>query len=90
VDGAPPTAPANLKGSVKPKSITLTWSASSDNVGVTGYQVYRNSVLLTTVTGLSYKDNTVTRGTVYIYYVKARDAAGNVSGASNSVTVTAR
>ena len=90
VDGAPPTAPTNLKASVKPKSITLTWSASSDNVGVTGYQVYRNGALLTTVTGLSYKDNTVTRGTVYTYHVKARDAAGNVSGPSNSVTVTAR
>ncbi|MDQ1722777.1 MAG: hypothetical protein QOI26_2511, partial [Pseudonocardiales bacterium] len=85
-DTQPPTAPANLAYS-SPASgqIALTWSASTDNVGVTGYSVYRNSALLSTVTGTSYTDTAAGTGTVS-YYVTARDAAGNVSPASNTVT----
>ncbi|MGI8665034.1 MAG: CARDB domain-containing protein [Jatrophihabitans sp.] len=86
-DTQAPTAPSNLAYTQPSGTIALTWTASTDNVGVTGYNVYRNSALLTTVTGTSYTDSTAGTGTVS-YYVTARDAAGNVSGASNTVTRT--
>ena len=57
----------------------LSWTASTDNVGVTGYEVYRGTTLIKTVTGTSTSDTTVAAGTTYGYTVKAKDAAGNVS-----------
>ncbi|MFC1421232.1 CARDB domain-containing protein, partial [Streptacidiphilus cavernicola] len=86
VDTTPPTAPGNL-AYTSPASgqIALTWTASTDNVGVTGYDVYRNGVLATTVTGLTFTDSQPDTATVS-YYVKAHDAAGNQSAASNTVT----
>jgi hypothetical protein len=85
-DNQPPTAPSNL-AFTSPGSgqINLTWSASTDNVGVTGYDVYANNVLRTSVTGTSYTDNQPDGATV-TYYVRAKDAAGNQSPNSNSVT----
>ena len=66
----------------------LSWTASTDNVGVTGYEVYRGTTLIKTVTGTSTSDTTVAAGTTYSYTVKAKDAAGNVSSASDPATVT--
>jgi len=63
----------------------LTWTASTDNVGVTGYDVYANNALRTTVTGTSYTDTQSDTATV-TYFVRAHDAAGNQSGNSNTVT----
>lgn len=85
-DVTPPSAPANL-AFTQPGGgqIALTWSASTDNVGVTGYDVYANNVLRTSVTGTSYTD-TQPASTTVTYYVRAHDAAGNQSGNSNSVT----
>jgi hypothetical protein len=89
-DTQPPTAPSNL-AYTQPASgqIKLTWGASTDNVGVSAYDVYRNSALITSVAGtvLTYTDSQPDTATVS-YYVKARDAAGNQSGASNTVTRT--
>jgi hypothetical protein len=89
-DTQAPSAPGNL-AYTQPASgqIRLTWNASTDNVGVTGYDIYANNSLLTSVAGnvLSYTDTRPDSATVS-YYVKARDAAGNVSGASNTVTRT--
>ncbi|GJM79581.1 hypothetical protein HMSSN139_20770 [Paenibacillus sp. HMSSN-139] len=87
-DTQPPTAPANLAftqpttGSVK-----LTWSAATDNVGVTGYDVYANGQLRGSVNGstLTYTDPQPA-GVTVSYYVIAKDAAGNASGPSNTVT----
>lgn len=88
-DTTPPTAPADLSGSAtSPTSISLTWTASTDNVGIKDYQVWRNGGLIATVTSPSHTDSTVSGGTTYSYTVKARDAAGNVSAASNTATVT--
>jgi hypothetical protein len=86
-DTQAPTAPTNLAYAASGANLALSWTASTDNVGVTGYNVYRNSALLTTVTGTSYTDTTAGTGTVS-YYVTAKDAAGNVSAASNTVTRT--
>jgi hypothetical protein len=87
-DTQAPSAPANL-AFTQPASgqIRLAWGAATDNVGVTGYNVYANGTLKTTVTGLTYTDSPPDSATVS-YYVKARDAAGNESAASNTVTRT--
>ena len=88
-DTQAPTAPGNLTYT-EPASgqIRLAWNASTDNVGVTGYDIYLNGSLLTTVTGvLTYTDNQPASATV-TYFVRAHDAAGNQSGNSNSVTRT--
>ena len=89
-DTQAPNAPSNLAASApSPTQVNLSWSASTDNVGVTGYEVYRNGALLTTVGAqTSYSDTTVAAGTSYSYQLKARDAAGNRSGFSNSASVT--
>ncbi|WP_123043842.1 carbohydrate-binding protein [Cohnella candidum] len=87
-DTQAPTAPANL-AFTQPTSgtINLTWTASTDNVGVTGYDIYANSQLRGSVNGttLTYTDSQPSNVTV-TYYVVARDAAGNASAPSNSVT----
>jgi hypothetical protein len=86
----PPTAPSNL-AFTQPQSgqVKLTWSASSDAVGVTGYNVYRNSAKIGSVSGstLTYTDAVADTLTVS-YYVTATNAAGLESAASNTVTRT--
>ncbi|HWB36521.1 MAG TPA: CARDB domain-containing protein, partial [Rugosimonospora sp.] len=87
-DTQAPSAPTNL-AYTQPASgqIKLTWSASTDNVGVTGYDIYRNGVQATSVGGstLTYTDNQPDTATVS-YTVRAHDAAGNQSTDSNTVT----
>ncbi|MDQ1744018.1 MAG: acid phosphatase type 7 [Pseudonocardiales bacterium] len=92
-DTAPPTAPGNLSATATGStSVQLGWTASTDNVGVTGYQIFRNSAgtPLATVAGsvTGYVDNSVAAATTYSYTIKAKDAAGNVSTASNTATAT--
>ena len=88
-DTQPPTAPASLAvtGTTN-SSASLSWSAAGDNVGVTGYDVYRGGTLVGTSTGTSYTDTGLSASTGYSYTVKAVDAAGNLSAASNSATAT--
>ncbi|MFJ1598422.1 discoidin domain-containing protein [Streptomyces sp. NPDC088261] len=87
-DTQAPTAPANLTFT-EPSSgqVRLAWGASSDNTGVTGYDVYANNVLRGSVAGnvLTYTD-TQPAGATVSYVVRAKDAAGNVSANSNTVT----
>ncbi|MEU8463542.1 discoidin domain-containing protein [Streptomyces sp. NPDC029003] len=87
-DTQAPTAPGSLS-LTEPAAgqIRLSWQASTDNVGVTGYEVYANNVLRTTVGGgaTTYTDAQPADATV-TYVVRARDAAGNRSGDSNPVT----
>ncbi|MEZ0070235.1 hypothetical protein ABIA32_006287 [Streptacidiphilus sp. MAP12-20] len=89
-DTTPPTAPGNL-AYTQPQSgqINLTWTAATDNVGVTAYDIYANGAKVGSVGGstLTYTDSQPDTATV-TYYVVARDAAGNQSPASNSVTRT--
>ncbi|MFF7386076.1 discoidin domain-containing protein [Streptomyces griseoluteus] len=88
-DTQAPTAPGSLAYTQSGSDVKLTWQASSDNVKVTGYDVYADNQLVKSVAGdvLTYTDTPAATATV-TYYVKAKDAAGNVSGASNSVTRT--
>lgn len=91
VDTQAPTAPENLAlQGVTSTTVTLTWSTSTDNVGVTGYDVYNGAMLAKSVNGstLTAVVDGLTPNTPYTFTVKAKDAAGNVSAASNAVTVT--
>ncbi|MFF9340270.1 discoidin domain-containing protein [Streptomyces sp. NPDC014773] len=89
-DTQAPSAPANL-AYTQPATgqIKLTWNASTDNVGVSGYDIYANNVLLTSVAGgvTTFTDTRPADQTVS-YRVRAKDAAGNQSGDSNTVTRT--
>jgi len=88
-DTQAPTQPANLASTSKTDtSVSLSWTASSDNVGVTGYDVYNGSTLAASVTGTTATLTGLTAGTAYSFTVKARDAAGNVSAASSALSVT--
>jgi chitinase len=88
-DTTAPSAPTNLAVTgTTASSVSLSWGASTDNVGVTGYQVFRAGSNVATVTGTSFTDTGLAASTSYAYTVKARDAAGNVSAASNQVTGT--
>jgi chitodextrinase len=68
--------------------INLSWNASTDNVGVTGYRISRGGVQIATVTGTSYQNTGLTASATYSYTVKAVDAAGNASASSTSVSAT--
>lgn len=89
-DATAPTAPTGLKVSSKTSTtITLSWSASTDNTGVTGYEIFQGSTEVGETTGAtSYTVTGLAASTSYTFTVKARDAAGNRSAASNSVTGT--
>lgn len=88
-DTAAPTTPTNLKASAMAyNKISLTWAASTDNTGVTGYTIIRNGVTIASVGAITnYEDGTVAPNTTYSYQVSARDAAGNKSSASTAASV---
>jgi chitinase len=88
-DATKPTTPANLAAQVQtgPK-VALSWTASTDNVGVAGYRVYRGGTEIGTSTTASYTDSSVTAGSSYTYTVRAYDAAGNLSDPSNAASAT--
>ncbi|PWA07784.1 hypothetical protein DB891_13900 [Flavobacterium laiguense] len=88
-DTQAPTAPTNLAAAGTTATATnLAWTAATDNIGVTAYDVYQGATLKATVTTTSYSVTGLTASTAYSFTVKAKDAAGNVSGASNAVSVT--
>jgi bacillolysin len=88
-DTVAPTAPTSLAASGTTGSTTnLTWTASTDNVAVTGYDIYQGATLKGSSTTTSYTVTGLTALTAYSFSVKAKDAAGNVSAASNVVNVT--
>ncbi|WP_416293288.1 chitinase [Paenibacillus illinoisensis] len=88
-DTTPPSIPAGLtSSSITGTSVQLTWNASTDNVGVTGYDVYQNGILVKSTSAVTTTISGLTSGTAYVFTVKAKDAAGNVSTASNPLSVT--
>jgi chitodextrinase len=96
-DTTPPTAPSNLTAAgISSTQINLSWNASTDNVGVTGYLIERclgsscsNFAQVATVaSGTTYSDTGLTVLTVYSYRVRATDAAGNLSGYSGTATAS--
>ncbi|WP_308190633.1 cellulose binding domain-containing protein [Streptomyces sp. HPF1205] len=88
-DTQAPSTPAGLTVTgTTASSASLSWSPSTDNVGVTAYDVYRGGTLAGTTAGTSFTDTGLAASTPYTYTVKARDAAGNTSAASAAVTAT--
>jgi chitodextrinase len=87
-DTTPPTAPATLSGSAAGLQVSLSWKASTDNVGVVQYKIYRNNTEVANTTSLTYTDASLTTAGTYTYQVRAMDAAGNLSQPSNAWTTT--
>jgi cellulose 1,4-beta-cellobiosidase len=88
-DSTPPSAPTGLTVSgTTSSSASLTWTASTDNVGVTGYDIYRGTTLAGTSTTTSFTDTGLAASTQYSYTVVAYDAAGNLSSPSAAVSAT--
>ncbi|MEK7657932.1 MAG: fibronectin type III domain-containing protein [Patescibacteria group bacterium] len=96
VDAQAPSVPAGLTAqAVSNNQINLSWTASTDNIGITGYRIYRcqgtgcvPTVQIATSTANSYSNIGLTASTAYTYGVSAYDAAGNTSGQSSSAGAT--
>ena len=91
VDSSPPSRPTGLTATaIGPNEIDLSWTASTDDVGVAGYTIYRGGSVLTTVSAgtTTYSDTTVSPSTPYSYTVDAYDAAQNHSTQSAAATAT--
>ncbi len=89
-DTTPPTAPGNLVATARDTTtVDLSWTAATDNIGVAGYDVYRNGTLIAPLGATTvYTDTAAAPATSYTYTVRARDAAGNTSPPSNAAAVT--
>ncbi|WP_024772937.1 VPS10 domain-containing protein [Aquimarina macrocephali] len=88
-DTQAPSTPSNLTASnVTQNTIDLSWVASTDNVGVTGYDIYQGNTVIGTITTTTYQAIGLTANTAYSFKIKAKDAAGNESAASNTLNVT--
>lgn len=89
VDNAPPDDPTGLTATAAGVDrVDLSWNPGSDDIGVVGYEVYRNGVKIApppNITGTSFSDTGLSPGTTYSYYVKAIDGQGNISGPSSTV-----
>lgn len=92
-DLTPPSAPTNLAATstaltATTSSVTLTWSPAADNIGVIGYDIYRDGIKIGTVSTTGFVNSPVTSAATYVYLLVAFDAAGNRSPNSNSVSIT--
>lgn len=88
-DASSPFVPGNVTVSVlSATQVKIAWNASSDNVGVLGYRIYRDGQQVGVVTGLSYVVANLTPATSYRFSIAAHDAAGNVSPRSGEISAT--
>lgn len=88
-DTTPPSVPTGVSATASSSTqINLTWSAATDNVGVTGYKVYRSGTLIGSPTATSYNDTGLTASSSYSYTVAACDAANNCSAQSSAASAT--
>ncbi|WP_333878051.1 reprolysin-like metallopeptidase [Flavobacterium sp.] len=87
-DTTAPTAATLAASGTTASSTNLTWSGATDNVAVTGYDIYQNGVFRASTASTSFTASGLSASTTYSFYVIAKDAAGNVSPASNTVNVT--
>lgn len=88
-DTTAPSVPTNLMSTGKTDtSVALSWTASTDMVGVTGYEIWRDGAKVGTTASTSYNETGLTASTAYSFSVKAFDAANNISGASAAVSIT--
>lgn len=90
-DTTPPSVPTGLASpSQTDTTITLAWNASTDNVGVVGYDVYRNGTLVGSPTTTGFTATALTPSTSYSFRVRARDAAGNASAQSGAINASTK
>ncbi len=88
-DTTAPTNPTDLTSSnITQTSLDLNWTSSTDNIGVTSYDVYQGTTIISSVSATNYSVSSLTEGTSYTYFVKAKDEAGNTSASSNSLNVS--
>jgi chitodextrinase len=87
-DTEAPTAPSLSASGTTNVSTTLTFSGATDNIGVTAYEIYKDGALIATVNNSPYTVTGLSASTTYIFTVKAKDDAGNVSPLSNAISVT--
>lgn len=88
-DTQAPTSPTSLTASnITSTSLQISWTASTDNIGVTAYDVYMNGTLRTTVSTTTASITGLSAGTTYSFYAKAKDAAGNASANSTTINAT--
>lgn len=86
-DVVAPSAPSGLTASTSTNSVILSWTASTDNVGVSGYKIFRDNKEVGKSISTTYTDVNLISNTSYTYTVKAFDAVGNISSASQAYTV---
>jgi glucose/arabinose dehydrogenase len=87
-DTQPPSVPTGLRGTVAGTTVTLNWAASSDNVAVVAYDIYRNNIAVGAASTLGYTDTGLSANTTYQYTLAARDAQGNVSPRGQPLSLT--
>ena len=88
IDTIAPTAPTLTASAITETTTNLSWSGATDNVAVTGYDVFKDGVLLASTASTSFVVSGLTNFTTYSFTSKAKDAAGNISGFSNAINVT--
>ncbi len=89
LDLTAPSTPTSFQTTIISTSqINLSWNASSDNIGVTGYRIYRDSIQIAITSNTTYQDTGLSPSTTYSYTVSAYDAAGNESGQSSTSSAT--
>ncbi len=89
VSNIPPSVPSKLSAIESTSQIGLSWSASTDNVGVVGYKIFRDGQYLESVGTVAALDSEAVSSTQYCYTVSAYDAAGNESAQSAPICTTA-
>lgn len=88
-DAVVPSVPTSLAASnISEHALTLSWTASTDNIAVTGYTIYRDATQIGTAATTTYQDSGLLSGTAYTYTIKAYDAVHNNSNASDALTVS--
>jgi chitodextrinase len=87
-DTSSPTAVTLSVSGITTSSIDLSWTAATDNIGVSNYTIYQNGILKTTTSATALTVSGLTASTAYSFYIVAKDAAGNLSVASNTANAT--
>lgn len=88
LDTTPPSPPILTASGTTSFSTNLSWTGATDNIGVTDYDVYRGAVLIGTTSSSTFVATGLSSSTLYSFTVRAKDANGNVSIPSNTVTIT--
>ena len=88
-DRTAPTSPTNLHTTgITDSTVTLAWESSTDNIGVKSYDVYQNNIVIGNTISTQFTVKNLSPNTSYTFFIKAKDASGNMSASSNTIQVT--